>query len=83
MLDEYEVIVGLLLLILGGVSLGLVLLFVIIRRIGKVSKTSDLSAAVDAILAFIQTLQAGAANTTPDADVQAQIDRLKAALPQS
>lgn len=42
------------------------------------SKTAELTAAVDKAVA---ALQAGPANTTPDAEVQAQIDKLVAATP--
>lgn len=47
---------------------------------GQMSKTADLTAAVDKVLAYIVSLQN--APVTPDAEVQAQVDRLNAAVPQ-
>lgn len=44
------------------------------------SKTADLTAAVDKVLAYISSLQN--APVTQDSEVQAQVDRLNAAVPQ-
>lgn len=44
----------------------------------SVSKTAELTAAVDAVVAEVQTLKDAQANVTPDSEVQAQVDRLTA-----
>lgn len=50
-----------------------------LRRM-EMSKINELTAAVDAVLAALTALQGAGANSTPDDEVQAQVDRLNAAL---